>query len=55
MADELAQKAGIDKATAQKSLQEVLAALSQQRRDQAPGSGQAKSGGMDDLLFKPNR
>jgi hypothetical protein len=50
MADELAQKTGLDKGTAQQSLQEVLDALGQQRRSSA-GASRPKMGGMDDLLL----
>ncbi len=51
MADELAQKTGLDKGTAQQSLQEVLDALGQQRRSGNTGSSRPKTGGMDDLLL----
>ncbi len=51
MADELAQKTGLDKGTAQQSLQEVLDALGQQRRSGGTGSSRPKTGGMDDLLL----
>jgi hypothetical protein len=51
MADELAQKTGLDKGTAQQSLQEVLDALGQQRRSSSAGASRPKTGGMDDLLL----
>ena len=51
MADELAQQTGLDKGTAQQSLQEVLDALGQQRRSGNTGSSRPKTGGMDDLLL----
>ncbi len=51
VADEFAQKAGLDRDTAQQSLQEVLGALNQQRRSGDAGTGRPKTGGMDDLLL----
>lgn len=51
MADELAQKTGLDKGTAQQSLQEVLDALGQQRRSGGASARRPKTGGMDDLLL----
>lgn len=50
MADELAQQTGLDKQTAQRSLQEVLGMIGAQRGQGGSAPTQPKQGGLDSLL-----